>query len=110
MLRPNDKPIAFISEVYLHHRLREITCTPLGKVSADHGRFGRACVFVGILVVVFACAAWLFVLVTKRKVVYSFKGSSTAVCMAVAVATAATRIRQWISSTCVASIFDGIFC
>lgn len=76
MLRPNDKPIAFISEVYLHHRLREITCTPLGKVSADHGRFGRACVFVGILIVVFACAAWLFVLLTKRKVVHSFKGSS----------------------------------
>ena len=62
------KPIAFISEFYLHHRLSKITGTPLGKVSADHGRFRRACVFVRILVVVFARAAWLFVVLTKRKV------------------------------------------
>jgi len=64
----NEKPIAFISEVYLHHRLCKITGAPLGKVSADHGRFGRACVFVGVLVVVFACAAWLFVVLTKQNV------------------------------------------
>lgn len=72
----SDKPVTVRSEDYLHNRLSKITCTPLGKVSADHGRFRRACFFVGILVVVFACAAWLLRVLTKRKVRYLLKGSS----------------------------------
>lgn len=72
----SDKPVTVRSEDYLHNRLSKITCTPLGKVSADHGRFRRACFFVGILVVVFACAAWLLRVLTKRKFVYLLKGSS----------------------------------
>lgn len=62
----NNKSIAFTSVDYLHNRLSEITGTPLGKVRADHRRFGGACFFVGILVVVFACTAGLFGALTKE--------------------------------------------